>query len=131
MARMHGVREQHGLVVAQGIQELFIALDECLLLLFVELARNDSRLVIFKPQAMQQRDQPRTALVFEAEFPLDPGTNMARRARQRRADKDFQCVFLRGAQKARAPARIKARQPLKAFRDKQAMPIPDRVVIQK
>src|SRR5271169_3869812 len=34
---------------------------EGLLLVFVELGRNDIRLVIFEPQAMQQRDQPRTA----------------------------------------------------------------------
>jgi hypothetical protein len=33
---MHGVREQNGFVVAQGIQELFMARDESLLLLFVE-----------------------------------------------------------------------------------------------
>src|SRR5438552_8991771 len=63
MGRMHGVREQHGLVVAQGIQQLLVARDESLLFLCVELARNDSRLVIFEPQAMQQRDQSRTAFV--------------------------------------------------------------------
>jgi hypothetical protein len=45
MGRMHGV-------VAQGIQELFIAIDESLLLLFVELARNDVRLVILKTKTM-------------------------------------------------------------------------------
>ena len=39
MGRMHGVREQHGFVVAQGIQEAIIACDEGLLLRFVELAR--------------------------------------------------------------------------------------------
>ena len=36
MGRMHGVREQHGLVVGQGIHEVFIGRDEGLLLLFVE-----------------------------------------------------------------------------------------------
>ena len=48
MGRMHRVREQHGLVVAQGIHQLFIARDESLLLLFVELARDDVWLVIFE-----------------------------------------------------------------------------------
>ena len=43
MGRMHGVRKQHGLVVAQGIQQLFVALYESLLLFFVELARDDIR----------------------------------------------------------------------------------------
>jgi hypothetical protein len=44
MGRMHGVRKQHGFVIAQGIQQLFVALDERLLLVFVELSRNDTRL---------------------------------------------------------------------------------------
>ena len=58
MGRMHGVRKQHGLVVPQGIQQLFVALNESLLLfLFVELARDDIGLVIFEAQAMQQCDQ--------------------------------------------------------------------------
>ena len=51
------LRKQHGLVVAQGIQQLFVALNESLLLFFVELARDDIGFVIFEPQAMQQRDQ--------------------------------------------------------------------------
>jgi hypothetical protein len=66
------------------------------LLIFVELGRNDIRLVIFEPQAMQQRAQSRTAFVNEAKFLFDPGTDLARRARQRRADVSFQSVFLRG-----------------------------------
>src|SRR5713101_6087426 len=89
MGRMHRVHKQHGLVVAQGIQELVMALDESLLLRYVELARNDIRLVIFEPQPMQQRDQSRAAFIFEAELLLNPGADLARRARQRRADKDF------------------------------------------
>src|SRR5450756_2045112 len=46
MGRMYRVRKQHGFVVRQGIQEIIVALDERPLLLFVELARNDTRLVI-------------------------------------------------------------------------------------
>ena len=48
MRRMHRVREQHGLVLAQGIHQLFIARDESFLLLFVQLARDDGWLVIFE-----------------------------------------------------------------------------------
>src|ERR1019366_688425 len=80
--------------VAQGIQKLLIALDKISLLVFVELARNDIRLVIFEPQAMQQGDQSRTAFVNQAEFLLDPGTDVARRGWQRRADEDFQSLYL-------------------------------------
>src|SRR5271156_6633343 len=128
---MHRVREQHRLVVAQGIQQLFIALNESLLLAFIELARNDIRLVIFQAQPMQQRDQSRTAFVNEAEFPLDPGTDLARRARQRRADKHLQCIFLRGAQKTRATADVKTAYALDAALLKQLVPAADRVVVQQ
>jgi hypothetical protein len=83
MGRMHGVGEHHGLVVGQGIHEVFIARDESLLLFFVELARDNVRLVIFKTQPMQQCDQPRTAFVNETELLFDPGADVARRARQR------------------------------------------------
>jgi hypothetical protein len=66
---------------AQGIQQLFVALNESLLLFFVELARDDIGFVIFEPQAMQQRDQSRPAFVNDAEFILDPGADLARCAR--------------------------------------------------
>ena len=82
MGRMHRVREQHGFVVGQGIQEIIVALDECLLLFFVEFARDDVRLVILQPQTMQKRNQSRTAFVNEAEFLFDKGADLARRARQ-------------------------------------------------
>src|ERR1019366_8585033 len=70
MGWMHRVREHHGFVVRQGIQELIVALDECLLLLFLELARNDVRLEILEPQTMQKRDQSRAAFINEPEFLL-------------------------------------------------------------
>ena len=53
MGRMHRVRKQHGLAIGQGIQEIIVFRDEVLLLLFVELARDQVRLVIFEPQTMQ------------------------------------------------------------------------------
>src|SRR5665811_2129695 len=70
---------------ARSIQEIIIALDERLLLLFVELARNDTRLVILKPQTMQERDQSRAAFIDEPEFLLDPGADLTCRTRQRSA----------------------------------------------
>src|SRR5260370_34886187 len=112
MGRMDRVGEQHNLVIAQRIQEVVIALDECLLLRLIELARNDVRLVICEPEAMQQRDQTRAAFVNEAEFLLDKGADLTRRARQCGADKDLQGIFLRGAQKARAAAHVKTDQAL-------------------
>ena len=57
---------------------------------------------------MQQRNQPRMAFVNEAKFLFDPGTDLARRARQRRADESFQSVFLRGSQKTGAAAHVEA-----------------------
>src|SRR5277367_1736943 len=80
---------------------------------------------------MQQRDQSRTAFVNEAKFPFDPGTDLARRVRQRRADEYFQCVFLRGAQKARASAHVKTGQALDPTLFKQFEPAADRVVVQQ
>ena len=57
IGRMHGVRKERGLVVAQGIQQLFVALNESLLLFFVDLRGMTLGLSSSKPQAMQQRDQ--------------------------------------------------------------------------
>src|SRR5450759_436090 len=102
MGCMYRVRKQHGFVVRQGIQEIIVALNERLLLLFIELARNDTWLVILQPQTMQERDQSRAALINEPEFLLDPGADLARCARQGRGDPGFQLVLLLAAQLASA-----------------------------
>jgi hypothetical protein len=60
---------------------------------------------------MQQRDQSRTSFVDEAELPRDKGANLARRARQCRADKGFQSVFLYGGQKLALPPMSKLVRP--------------------
>src|SRR5271154_681926 len=80
---------------------------------------------------MQQRNQSRTAFVNEAKFLFDPGTDLARRARQRRADVSFQSVFLRGTQKTGAAAHVEAGQPLDPALLKQFVPATDRVVVQQ
>ena len=131
MGRMHRVGEQHGLVGTQGIHQVFIARNESALLLFVELARDDVRLVIFKTQPMQQRDQSRAAFVNETVFLFDPGADVARRTRQCRADKNFQCLFLRGAQKACASAHVEAGQTFNPALLEQLAPVADRVVVKK
>src|SRR6516164_2216985 len=83
---------------------LFVVRDELLLLVFIELAGDGIGLVIFQPEAMQQRDQSRAAFVNEAEFLRDEGTDFPRRARQRGSDKGFQGLFLHSTQKAAAAA---------------------------
>src|ERR1019366_825850 len=106
--QMDCVNEQHSFVARQGIQEIIVALDERLLLLYVELARDHVRLVILEPQTMQKRDQPRAAFINEAKFLLDPGTDLACRTRQRRAYPRLQIVLLLHTQIAGAPAHIEA-----------------------
>jgi hypothetical protein len=96
---------------SQEIQEVIAALDEFLLLRHVELAGNDIRLVIFEPQAMQQRDQSRTAFVGEAEFPRDKGADLARRARQRRAGKTFKASSCAAVKKLAPPPMSKLIRP--------------------
>ena len=111
--RMDRISEQYDLVIAQRIQNLIVVLDELLLLVFIELAGDGIGLVIFEPEAMQQRDQSRAAFVNEAEFLRDEGTDFPRRARQRGSDKGFQ-GFLHSTQKACAAAYVKTGEPLDA-----------------
>ena len=82
-----------------------------LLLLFVEFARDDVRLVILQPQTMQQRNQSRTAFVNEAEFLFDKGADLARRARHVAPTKAFNASSC-SALKSRAPAHVEAGQAL-------------------
>src|SRR5258708_18855938 len=51
---------------------------------------------------VQQRDQPRPALILNTSFLLDPGADCARRPRQRLGDPGFQLRLLLAAQAARA-----------------------------
>src|SRR5450759_453632 len=108
MGWMYRVHEQHGFVVRQGIQEIIVSLNERLLLVFVELARNDTRLVILQPQTMQERDQSRAAFINEPEFLLDPGADLTCRTRQRRTYPRLQIVLLLHTQIACAPTHIEA-----------------------
>jgi hypothetical protein len=86
---MRGVRDHHGRVGGQGIQQFFASGDEGFRLCFVEPAGNDFRLVIFETQTMQQRNQSRVAFIDAAKFLRAKGAGLARRTRQRRADPGF------------------------------------------
>jgi hypothetical protein len=129
MGGVHGVGEQNGLVVGQRIQELFTGCNEFRLLFLAELARDDLRLVIFQPQSMQQCDQPGSARIDQTELLLDPGTDLARRARQGRHEPGFQSFLLLSAHLARAATGLKARQPFDTILDKQTMPPAYRIVV--
>ena len=62
---MRGVRDHHGRVGGQGIQQFFASGDEGFRLCFVEPAGNDFRLVIFETQTMRRRNQspfPKSAM---------------------------------------------------------------------
>src|SRR5664280_1962606 len=124
-------RQQHGFVVGQGIQEIIVALDESLLLLFVEFARDDVRLVILQPQTMQKCNQSRAAFINESEFLLDPGSDLASRTRQRRADPSLQIALLLHTQIACAPAHIEAGNAFEPALLEQLVPAADRVVIKE
>ena len=80
---------------------------------------------------MQQRDQPRPGLVFNATFVCDPGADFTRRARQRRGDPGFQGVLLRYCQPATATLVAEARKAIDAIFLIQLIPSPNRVVVHK
>ena len=112
MGRMHGVHEQHSLVRPQRIQHVLVGFDERLLFFRVELASDRLGLVVFEPEPMQHRHQPRTALINDAEFPLDIRADVACRTRQGRSDPRLQLRFLIFRQARAGAAAVKARQSL-------------------
>src|SRR5271166_846733 len=80
-------------------------------------------------KAMQQCDQARAALIYDAAFPFDPGANLTRRARQGLGDPGLEFVLLLARQPAGAALVAEARQPLDPIFLIQAEPGPDRVVV--
>ena len=112
MRRMHRIAEQHRFIVGQMVQQILIRLDKGRLPGRIEPARHRFRFAVVHARPMQQGDQARAALIGDAAFLLDPGANLARRARQRLGDPGFQPVWLRLAQPARAALVAEAGQPL-------------------
>ena len=62
---------------------------------------------------------------------LDVGADLPRRARQACADLSLQIVFLRGAQKTRAPTHVETGQALDHALFKEFAPTADRVVVEQ
>ena len=93
MGRMNGVDERYCLVVLKAAHQPVIVCDERLLLGRVQLARHHRRLAVRKLQPMQQRDQPRVA-VLNAKATGDPRADRARVAWQAGADPRKQRIFL-------------------------------------
>mgnify|MGYP001378820356 CR=1 FL=1 len=63
------------------------------------------------PQTMKQRDQSRTALIDNAELPLNPRPDMARRAQQRLGNPQYQPLPLLRAQMTGATLAAEPSQP--------------------
>ena len=102
------------LVIANVVQQIFVAVDKRRLLLRVQLGRHRFRLAMLHAQPMQQGDQPRPALIGDAAFGLDPGADLAGRPRQRLGDPGLQLVLLRIAQPAGAAVMTETRQAFDA-----------------
>jgi hypothetical protein len=128
---MHRVHEQHGLVVAHGIQQIFVGGDLRLLRFLVQPARDHFGLAIFQPQPMQQRNHPRAAFVDEAEFLGDPRADVTRRARKRRVRPSFQGYGLLRVHQAGTAAHVEGGQAFDAALLEQSMPFADRVVVEQ
>jgi hypothetical protein len=128
---MRGVRDHHGRVGGQGIQQFFASGDEGFRYCFVEPAGNDLRLVIFETQTIQQRNQSRVAFIDAAKFLRAKGAGLARRTRQRRADPGFRLLLLLAVQTASAALLAKPRQSIDPVFLVSPAPAPGRVVSTK
>ena len=60
--RMHGIGEQHGFIIAESVEQIFVSRDESLLLRRIKLARQHPGLAIFQVQPRQQLDQGRAGV---------------------------------------------------------------------
>src|SRR3954453_11768294 len=84
---------------------------------------------MFQSQTVQQRNQPGAALVDHPERLLDPRSDLAGRPRQGFANPRLQRRLLVQAQRTGPAAVVEAGQPIDAILLEQAVPRPDRVVI--
>jgi hypothetical protein len=81
--------------------------------------------------AVQQRDQARPGLVFDAAFSRNPRTDRAGRAWQGCGDPGFQLVLLLHRQPAAAPFMAEARQTFDSVFLIKLVPGPNRVVVEQ
>jgi hypothetical protein len=128
-ARVHGISENHRFIGLDPVHQGLVALDESRLFRRVELARNCLGLAVFHVQAMQQRDQSRPSLVFDAAFTRDPSAHFAGGAGQGRSNPDLQFVLLFGCQPAGAALMAEVCQTFDAVFLILPVPRPDRVVV--
>src|ERR1700722_18929174 len=84
-----------------------------------------------RPQAMQQRDQPRATLVDDAEFAFDVGADLPCRTRQGARDPSDQSLLLRFGKLAGAAADLEARQAADPALAVNLMPVANRLVVQQ
>jgi hypothetical protein len=68
---MHGIGEQHGFIIAERVEQVFISRAESLLLRRIKFARQHLGLAIFQVEPRQQLDQGRAG-VADAAIALDP-----------------------------------------------------------
>jgi hypothetical protein len=118
-------------LIANVVQQIFVTFDKSRLLVGVQLGRRRFRLAVLHVQPMQQRDQPRPALIGDAAFGLDPGANLAGCSRRRRGDPGFQPGLLRLAQAAGTAVMTKTCQAFDALVRIPPMPSADGVVVQQ
>src|SRR6202044_1027745 len=88
-------------------------------------------LAMLHAQPVQQRDQPRPALIGDTALGLDPGTNFAGCPRQRLGDPALQLGLLRIAQAARTAIIVETHQAFDALVLIQPMPGAHGVVVQQ
>jgi group II intron reverse transcriptase/maturase len=86
VGRMHGISDRF--IGVHPVQQGLVSLDEGRLFRRVQLAGDGFRLAVLHLQPMQQRDQSRPGLVFDATFTRDPGAHFAGGAGQGRGDPD-------------------------------------------
>jgi hypothetical protein len=128
---MHRISEDHRFIGGKVVQLVLIRLDERCLFRRVQLARDRFRFAVLHAQAVQQRDQPGSGLVFNTAFTRDPRANRAGRAWQGFGDPGFQLVLLLHRQTATAPFMAEARQSLNPVFLIKLVPGSDRVVVEQ
>ena len=129
--RVHGIAEHDHLVVQQAIQQRLVFRNEAALPGGIHFAGNRLWPAVLKAQTMQQLNQAGTAGVADATICLDPGTHLARGARQGLRDPLLQFRFLSRRQKCLTACVVEARKSIDALCFKQLAPAAHRLVVQQ
>ncbi len=130
MAWMDRVREQHGFIVRQGIQELIVALDKRLLSPRRACAGSRRACGIGDPGDAKARSVP-TGFPIRGPIPSRSRRRSGVSTRQRRANPRLQIILLLHTQIACAPAGIEAGNALNSALLEELAPAADRVVVEQ